>query len=296
MRRKWILIAGILLIVIGSAGIFLRTKVKPAQAGIQVDSTPQSKVFINDEEAGTTPLEKLVKPGDIALRLLPLEGEFSPWSTKVTLTQNVKTVVRRTFGPTDSQSSGEILSFEKTAGKTSSLAVVSSPDSAEVVIDGEGVGFAPIKRDLAQGKHTLKLSRPGFSDRELTVTTEPGYKLTAVVKLAEIPSEVTPSPAPSPLPSPTPKSTAKASPTPAPKAGKTPTPSPKGTLVEILDTPTGFLRVRAEPSTSATESARVTPGNKYPYLEQNKDATWFKIEYEKGKTGWVSGQYAKKVE
>lgn len=292
------MVAGVLLVIIGGAGIFLRTKIKPAQAGIQVDSTPQSKVFINEEEVGTTPLEKTMAAGDITLRLVPQgEGTLPSWSRKVTLTQGVKTVIRRVFGPTESQSAGEILSFEKIAGKTASLAIVSSPDSAEVVIDGEVIGFSPIRRDLAEGKHTIRLSRTGFSNRELTVTTEPGYKLTAVVMLAEVPNEeATPSASPTASPSPTPKSAAKASPTPTPIAGKSPTPVPKGAMVEILETPTGFLRVRQGPSTAATESAQIKPGEKYPYLEQNKDASWFKIEYEKGKTGWIFAQYAKKVE
>ena len=70
----------------------------------------------------------------------------------------------------------------------------------------------------------------------------------------------------------------------------------KTTMVEILSTPTGFLRVRAEPSTAATEVSQVKPGERFAFIEENETKDWFKIEYEKGEEGWVSSQYAKKVE
>jgi hypothetical protein len=66
-----------------------------------------------------------------------------------------------------------------------------------------------------------------------------------------------------------------------------------GAQVEILDTPTGFLRVRATPSTGASEITQVDPGEKFPLLEER--AGWYKIKLTDGKEGWVSGQYAKKL-
>ena len=71
---------------------------------------------------------------------------------------------------------------------------------------------------------------------------------------------------------------------------------PKQEEVEILSTPTGFLRVRSEPSTAGEEVAQVEPGDRFPYLDKDEDTGWFKIEYEDGEEGWVSNQYAKKVE
>jgi N-acetylmuramoyl-L-alanine amidase len=71
---------------------------------------------------------------------------------------------------------------------------------------------------------------------------------------------------------------------------------PKQVEVEILSTSTGFLRVRSEPSILGEEIGRVEPGERYPYLDEDEDTGWLKIEYEEGKEGWVSGQYAKKIE
>lgn len=286
MKRQWVLIAGVILIAVGAAGFFLRGKLKPDQAGLQIETTPQATVFINNEELGKTPFEKTLAAGEVTLKLVPVvqDKPLSPWSTKLTLTKGVKTVVRRNFEETESLSSGEVLSFEKIPGNSSSLAVVSSPDSAEIAVDGERLGFTPTRRDsLSVGQHQIHISRPGFSNRDLTVTTEAGYKLTVVAMLAE---------SPSPEATVAGEATSSASPRQTSSVAK----SAKTALVEILDTPTGFLRVRQEPSTAATESAQVKPGEKFLYLDQNKAGSWFKIEYQKGKQGWVSAQYAKKIE
>jgi hypothetical protein len=79
-----------------------------------------------------------------------------------------------------------------------------------------------------------------------------------------------------------------------------PTPKPKVTppdkpYIEVEDTPTGWLRVRAEASVNSDELAKINPGEMYPYLEE-EDNGWYKIEYEDGEEGWVSGDYVKLVE
>jgi len=68
----------------------------------------------------------------------------------------------------------------------------------------------------------------------------------------------------------------------------------KKTIITIQDTPTGFLRVREEPSIEASEEAQVKPGDTFGLLDE-KDG-WYKINYEGKKEGWVYGQYAKKTE
>lgn len=58
--------------------------------------------------------------------------------------------------------------------------------------------------------------------------------------------------------------------------------------VVIGETPTGWLRVRANPG--GIEVGRVNPGESYPLLGQ-KDG-WYLIELESGKNGWISSDYA----
>ncbi len=60
----------------------------------------------------------------------------------------------------------------------------------------------------------------------------------------------------------------------------------------ILDTPTGFLRVRENNSVGSAEVARVTPGDSYELLEEQD--SWFKIKLDAGSSGWISSQYAEK--
>jgi hypothetical protein len=266
----------ILLIVILGLGIligltlFLIGYLKPKSAGIFIETTPASVVFVNGSEIGKTPYDGTFPPGEVTLKLVPeaTSSLLSSFETKVALTSGIKTVVRRTFGETDDTSEGEIVSFEKVQGGESSLVVVSFPDAAKVIVDGATRGFTPVKvSSLTPGEHQIVVSAPGFSERTLNVKTLLGYKLTAIVKLAVL--------ATTPV---------------------EPAPEEKQTLIEILTTPTGFLRVRSEANTSSSEVAQVKPGEKYLFMEENDDASWIKIEYEKGKYGWISGQYGKKVE
>ncbi|MAG59783.1 hypothetical protein CMO96_03280 [Candidatus Woesebacteria bacterium] len=278
MQRKWILAAGIVLVILGVGGFFLRGRLVPSQAGLQIETTPQSTVFLDGEQVGTTPYDTVKGPGETIMRLVPIStnGGLAPWGTKITLTSGVKTVVKRDFGETEAKSAGEVLSFETVAGKLAQLAVVSSPDSAQVVVDGEVRGFTPIKvSSLPVGEHKIVISRPGFADREINARAEAGYKLTVEAMLAEVEEEK--------------KDDGDAI------SDEEKSADGEKALVEILDTPTGFLRVRMEPTTQATESAQVDPGETFTYIEENEGGTWFKIEYEDGKEGWISATYAKKV-
>lgn len=271
MRKIRILLLVILGLglVIGFA-LFLIGYLKPKSAGLYVETTPTSTVFINGVEMGKTPYDGTLSPTEITLKLVPESTStlLSSFETKVALTSGIKTVVRRDFGETDDTSAGEVVSFEKVQGSESSLVIVSFPDAAKVTIDGATRGFAPVKvTSLAPGEHQITVSAPNFSERTMTVKTLLGYKLTAIVKLAILatPSEEKPA-------------------------------EEKQTLVEILSTPTGFLRVRSEANAASSEVAQVKPGEKYLFVEENTDSSWIKIEYEKGKNGWISGQYGKKIE
>lgn len=259
------LILGVVFFVIGSF--------KPKSAGIIIETTPAANIFIDGEQVGRTPYEGTRKPGEITIKLIPesFEAPLAPFETKVTLVAGIKTVVRREFGESDETSSGEIISFEKIGGKEASLAVVSIPDAAQISIDGSVRGFAPYKTSsIIPGEHSVIVYAPGFTEKSFLIGTVEGYKLTVVVKLKPNGEEVL--------------------------ADDDVLEEPKQEEVEILSTPTGFLRVRSEPSTAGEEVAQVEPGDLYPYLDTDEDTGWFKIEYEDGEEGWVSNQYAKKVD
>ena len=67
-----------------------------------------------------------------------------------------------------------------------------------------------------------------------------------------------------------------------------------GKQAKILTTPTGWLRVRSEPSLDGTEITRVDTGGTYQVLEEQ--AGWVKIRVSDTSEGWVSADYIELVE
>ena len=278
MRK--IRVVGLVIIGIGvliSFVFFLIGYLKPKAAGIFIETTPGATVFINGEQVGRTPYKATRKPGEIIVKLIPesFERPLVPYETKVNLVPGVETVVGREFGESGETSSGEVISFERGSRDETSLAIVSVPDSAQVVIDGITKAYAPYKTtSISPGEHTISISATGFTEKSLKVKTYTGYKLSAIVNLASTGQSGQPTPTPTPE-----------------SEGQT-----KESEIQVLSTPIGFLRVRAEPSTLSEEVGRVTPGKSYPLLAEDEKTGWFKIEYEEGKQGWISNQYSKKVE
>lgn len=283
MSKKWFFVSGLVLLgLIGGFFVF-RDHFSSAQAKLEIVPTnvPASVYIEGKQVSAQTPYEEYRTPGEITLRLVPssTDAPLAVWETRVTLAEGVTTVVRHDFGNSEQNSAGEILSFEKIGGKKAELAVVSVPDAAEVAFDGQTRGFSPLPIvNASSGEHTLAVSHPGYIAREIIgLKTVPGYKLTAVVFLAEDPTIRA-------------KKEQEAA-----SMSANASDEPKIIFVEIQDTGVGFLRVRAEASKTSDEVAQVTPGKQYLLLEESRDGEWYKIEYEKGKQGWVFSSWAKKV-
>jgi uncharacterized protein YgiM (DUF1202 family) len=68
----------------------------------------------------------------------------------------------------------------------------------------------------------------------------------------------------------------------------TPTPSPALGKLKITSTPTGYLNVRATPSSDGKIITQVSPGSIFGYTAQQ--AGWYQITLPSGQTGWVSSQ------
>jgi uncharacterized protein YgiM (DUF1202 family) len=274
-RLRLIVIVVFVVGILAGAGLLAWSLLKPKTAGIYVETSPASSVFIDGEQVGRTPYDATRGAAEVVVKLVPetVDKPLSPYEVKVTLTPGIKTIIKREFADSEETSAGEIVSFEKMGGDEASVSVVSIPDAAQVAIDGQIRGFAPYKASsITPGEHSLVVSYEGYASRTITIKAIEGHRLTAVVKLK---------------------------PTGEVEAEKTEEPQKeeeKKMMVEILSTPTGFLRVRAEPSTAAEEVSRVDPGEKFTFIEENETKDWYKIEYEKGKEGWVSSQYAKKLE
>jgi len=262
-----------LLIIILCSLVLGGCTLKPLPAALLIKSTPEANIFLDGKLLGKTPYRaEDLKPGEVTLKLIPdsTEQNLVSWEGKIKLSPGVLTSVERVLGPTREESSGQVLTLEKTKAKEPSLSVISDPDGALVKVDSESKGFTPLTLEkVAEKDLEIVISKEGYTQKTFSAKTVSGYRLVANVQLAKIasPSAITP----------------------------TPVPSTSGQVtkkVVIKETPTGWLRVRETPSTSAKELAKVNPKEEYPLLEEK--AGWYKIEYEAGKEGWISATYAEK--
>ncbi len=321
MSKKLLVAVPLVVLLLGLI-IFGVTKIMGAKkptAGLKVEASPNSLVFIDNKQVGETPLEKSFTPGEVTVKIIPTANSDSmpTYQTKVKLIDKVYTVIRREFGKTELESAGEIVSLQPQSGKTASLAVVtSSPDSASVSVDGQPQGFTPLLvSTITEGEHQIVITAPGFAPRTVSAQALSGYKLTINAKLAALSQEPTPeatpssSPAASPSAAASPAPTTKATPTATPKVTVSPTPTKAATTsavtptpamakpyVQILSTPVGFLRVRSGPGTSYSEVAQVKPGENYALLSSQTDWYQIKGQFTATTSGWISSQYAKKYE
>lgn len=293
----------ILLIVVAlAAGIFfgiryfLNSTKQQGLAGLYVKSNPTASIFLDTRFLGRTPYQEKLDPGEYTLKLIPesTATTAASWQGKVVLTPNILTYVNRELGISDLASSGEVITLERISGKETEVTVTTVPDGASVTINGEDKGTAPITlKNIEPGDHEIVITSPGFITRSVNVKATIGFRVLANIQLgigSEGSKPTTPQEAEVEEAT---KSAVNTQTTPTP----TKKPSAATTLpkpyVEILDTPTGWLRVRSSPSTQASESGRVNPTETYPLLEE--ESGWYKIEVN-GKVGWISGTYAQKFE
>jgi len=278
--KKFLLLLPIPILFASFVFLVFKDKIfKTAKAGLQVESTPQARLFLDGQEVGTTPYQSgELREGEKVVRLVP-EENLSPWETKINLTEGTLSYVYRKFDSSESSSSAKIVTLEKLADKKAkALMVISTPDSSLVRVDGEEKGKTPLSLDnLTEGEHEVNLSSPGFEEMQINTRVTNGFRINLNFKLAEK-QEIS-----------LPKEKENEE-----KAEEEKSDDLTKPYVLIKETPTGWLRVRLEPSVNASEAAKVKPGEKYPFLEE--ESGWFKISYEEGKEGWISGQYASKVE
>lgn len=281
---------------------FFYTSQSTKEGRLQIISSPTANVLINDKPVGRTPFEATLPEGEILIKLVPdaREGTASAtWNGKVRITRNARTFVSREIGSSEINSSGVILNVEKMSLKpekknTGQIDIKTKPDGAIVYIDDEEQGIAPlILSNVLEGDHELSVYSPGFFRRSQKIKIQEGYKVIAEYQLALDPTHkkveldkklLTATDSATVA---TPSGTL----TPEPTTSTKVTPGAGLKRIEILQTDTGWLRVRSAPSTGASESAKVNPGDIFG-IEEEKSG-WYRIEYIKGKMGWISSDYTR---
>ncbi len=294
MRTSLIRIIPILFLSILLGGCELNPFGK--KAGIQVTSHPDANVVVNGKPVGKTPYYiENSKPGMATIQMTAIDSGQT-WEGKVNLVGGTLTTVHREFGSSPDKSHSYTLYFEKLSNaKDSSVNIISMPPSATVSIDGKPQGFTPLNVDLPSGPHVFTFTSPGYQDKNVNAATQDGYRLNLNLTMATM--EIVPTPTPTPLATPSATLTV----TPTKTTSITPLPKqasasavPAKPYVEILDTPTGWLKVRASASISSAELAKVNPGDMFAYKESSTSG-WFNIQYATSKWGYIASQYAKLV-
>jgi hypothetical protein len=296
MKRKIVFVLVLLGLVAAVALVVkLLTNRSPKQGELRVDSNPAAAIFLDNRNLGRAPFRDKVTSGSYTIKLVPdsTTTQFASWEGSIVVGPNLLTYVNADLSESELSSAVDILWLEKISSKQSELSVTTSPDGASVLVDDATHGVTPISiSDITPGDHTVTVTSVGFLTRTLKIRTTPGYRLIAMMKLGLSPGGQPPTASPTATPAITP--TGKVTPTPKTATSSANLPDPPKPFLIVKDTPTGFLRVRMEPSTSATEAARINPGDKFTILDTQNG--WYQIRYDATNTGWVSGTYVDKVE
>lgn len=240
-----------------AAAIFLGIK---QTSGISVLSQPSdATVFLNGKQVGSTPYEdKSLAVGEYTIRL---EKENASWQGRVKLTSGTVTVVNRDLASDPTSSAGEILTLNKGKG----LTIISSPSEAEVEIDGKSYDKTPVTANIESGEHTILVSHTNYLKRSIPADLPKNFNLTVSVDLALSEADLTT--------------------VFTPVIAQTPE-------VKVLNTPTGFLRVRDKPNLNGKEITQVKPGETLILLEEL--GSWDRIRLSSGVEGYVSSSYVEK--
>lgn len=278
MKRLLLFLGPIILgLLVFFTFLFFFSKSKSGNGALQVTSVPVSNVYLNGKLLGKTPLCKcegkdMISSGTYTIKLSPLAGDnLEPYEETITITKGILTVVDRTFGVGEA-SSGSIITLIPLSDNAQTQAFIASfPSDVAVQIDGNDSGKTPyLAKNLTSSDHEVVLTKDGYKDKTVHIHTVTGYQLKALITLGIIAQNSTQA-----------ANFQNASLTPVEKA-----------KVTILDTPTGFLRVRSDPSLGASETAQVKPGDIFPF--QDEQNGWYQIQLTNGQLGWVNSQYATK--
>jgi hypothetical protein len=243
------------------------------KGALQVTSSPQSQVYLDNKLIGKTPLclcdlPQLLKVGEYDIKLIPVQNGFNVTSQKININKGALTVVDKTFDKRPSVSSGSLITlFPIDDENKSEILIISTPSGADVILDSIPKGTTPILlKDIPISDHEIKIIKDGYKEKIVKVKTVAGNKLEAIINLG-IRTDL------------------------AVQNNTASTSANFSKKVIVLDTPTGFLRVRERDSLNSPEIGTVNPGDKLELISEKTE--WFEVRLPDSKVGWISANYAK---
>ncbi len=232
------------------------------RGGIKITTIPAAQVFLNEKQVGNTPFQdENLSSGEYKIKIAT---GSSSWQGIVKVNKGTLSVVNRELAEQVASSSGEILTL--TSGK--GVVVTSSPSGATVEIDGKNYGQTPLSISaFPSGDHTFLLSKDGYLKRSIRAFAPENLTLTIAVDLAITEVDLS--------------------------AVSAPVVNVSSQAV-VKSTPTGFLRVREQPTTASQEITRLNTGDTLTLLDENPTTGWSKIRTADEKEGYVSSTYIEK--
>jgi len=265
-------------VLVFSVIVFLLTQNK-GKGALQVTSVPNATVYLDGKAIGITPLCKcdlkdMILEGEYTIKLVPASGNFQAFEQKITISPKVLTVVDKNFAEKGLDNASIIGLSQIADKKDAQVFVVTFPTAAQVFLDNNLQGQSPILlKNITESDHELKITKEGYKDKIVRIRAALGFKLEALIYLGLDLNAASLSATAVPLVS-------------SSSAGV------DSLKILILNTPTGFLRVRESPSLASTEITQIKPGETYVLVDEKTG--WYEIKLSDGKNGWISSQYAKK--
>lgn len=272
MKKLLFLLFSLVILTIVFLVIVLVINRDSGRGALQVTSVPKSKVYLDGDYIGDTPLCKCDLPqmlpvGEYSVKLVPVQGSYSPFEQQVKIGSSVLSVIDRTFDNGNS-SSGDVITLETISDKSGvELLVVSFPSGSKVILDNNEMGVTPLLlKNITASDHEVKVSKKGYNDKVVKIRTVAGFRLEANIFMGL--GQVSPS------------------------VSASPSANINLPEVTINETPTGFLRVRSDSSVSSSEIGQVKPQEVYAVIAEKSG--WYQIKLKTGLLGWISSQYATK--
>lgn len=234
------------------------------RAGLNIEATPKGNVSVNGREMGMTPVSlDDLSPGFGRIEIkTTINGKEVEWQGNVPLNEGMITVVNRELSENAATASGEVISLERGKGAL----VMSNPGEAIVAVDGVEKGKTPVELEIGAGAHVFTIVKGSYLPRSIKANVLSDRKLVLSVDLSLDQADLT-------------KIETK--------------PLMESRMVEVLSTPTNFLRIRKLPNTVSSEIGRVKIGEKLFLLEEV--GGWYKIRTNDSIEGYISSSYAKKI-
>ncbi len=286
MKKYFFVIIPVILILILIFLAFRHINTLSTHKGaLQVTSVPQAQVYLNDQYIGRTPISKtdqqdLIPSGNYIIRLVPLDSGFAEYQEKINIATGILTVIDRKFRR-GLLSEGYVISLSPLSDKNKAeIEVLSFPSDSKVELDANLIGKTPLLyKKPTESDHMLKINKNGYNEKVVKIRTPIGFRLSVIAYLSAASGKQT-------LLTPAPNTATSSA------NIQISTQSKVFNKVKILDTPTGFLRVRKSNNLNAPQISTVNPGESYTLI--NEQSGWFEIVLTSSTSGWISSQYARK--